>query len=166
MNTPTKKTIRELLWEHECIKCMLLLEVAFVMNNTLALPDDCANADARSDKMLCQQLEEYAGIYFYESCDRYTQSLLSSCEWHITTNSSALTLVITCPDSMVNWRVLKNIGQIGRWLEQLTSSAKIRVCPPIGMGTPSEIRVDELSVYQDSIEDEPYNFFLPTGISS
>jgi hypothetical protein len=115
-------------------------------------PDDLPSAKAaRLDRLLRRQLEESTSKRFYEACDRITQVLLSSCEWYITTNASALTLVINCPDIATNWHILSNIVAIGSRLEQFSSSAKIRVCPPIGKGTPFEIRVDEISVYRDSL---------------
>lgn len=161
------KTIQELALYYECVKCMLLLEVALAMKKPPVIHEDCTTAkDTHPDTILCEQLEDYASIYFYEQCDRYTQNLLSSCEWYITTNASALILVIACPDAIINWRVLKNLVQIGSWLEQLASGAKIRVCPPLGMGTPLEIRVDELSIYQDWFAGESDNFFPPTGMFS
>jgi hypothetical protein len=64
--------------------------------------------------------------------------------------ASVPNLVVNCPDRLINWRVLNNILVIGSTLERLSNSAKIRVCPPIAQGTPFEIRVDELSIYQDS----------------
>lgn len=115
-------------------------------------PDDLPPAKAGGlDRLLRRQLEESTSKRFYEACDRITQLLLSSCEWYITTNASALTLVINCPDVATNWYILSNIVAIGSRLEQFSSSAKIRVCPPIGKGTPFEIRVDEISVYRDSL---------------
>ncbi len=55
------------------------------------------------------------------------------------------------PDIATNWSILSNIVAIGSRLEQFFSSAKIRVCPPIGKATPFELRVDEISVYRDSL---------------
>lgn len=103
------------------------------------------------DRILRRQLEASTAKHFYESCDGVTQSVLSSCEWSITTNSSALMLVINCPDLALNWRVLNNIVPIGTRLAQFSSRAKIRVCPPDESGTPFEIRVDEISLYRDPL---------------
>lgn len=102
------------------------------------------------DRILQRQLEESIEKYFYQACDHSMQALLSKCEWYVTTNAKSVTLVIECPDTLMNWRVLKNLVKLGATLQQF-ASARIRVCPPPGPGTPFEMRVDELSVYRDSI---------------
>lgn len=122
------------------------------MNYPSLPPDDLPPSQTtRYDRILRRKLEDATGKHFYQACDRSTQILLSNCEWYITTHGTALTLVIACPDMVLNWRILNNIVEIGSWLEQLASSAKIRVCPPPSMGTPFEIRVNEISVYRDSL---------------
>ncbi|NMG05559.1 hypothetical protein [Brasilonema sp. UFV-L1] len=102
-----------------------------------------------ADIILRQQLEYSISRYFYEGCDRNLQDLLSNCRWYVTTHLSTLTLVIECPDQVTNWRVLQNLVRMARLLCQIVSNAKIRVCPPKSQGMPFEMRVDELSVYQD-----------------
>lgn len=122
------------------------------MNTFFLPPDDLPPAQLSSlDEELRRQLEASTAKHFYEGCDGVTQSVLSSCDWHITSNSSALMLVITCPDMTINWRVLNNIVSIGNQLAQFSGGAKVRICPPEGIGTPFEIRVDEISVYRDSL---------------
>lgn len=121
------------------------------MNQPSLSPDDLPPSQpTRLDRILRRQLEDSTGKRFYTGCDRNLQALLSNCEWYITTNATALTLVIACPDRITNWRVLNHLVQLGSQLEQFSSRAKIRICPPMGMGTPLEMRVDEISVYQDS----------------
>jgi hypothetical protein len=102
-----------------------------------------------ADIILRQQLEDSISRYFYEACDRTIQNLLSDCRWYVTTHANALTLVIECPDQVINWRVLQKIVPMGTLLYGIVSSAKIRVCPPESQGVPFEMRVDELSVYRD-----------------
>ncbi|MBD2519115.1 hypothetical protein H6G93_29980 [Nostoc sp. FACHB-973] len=102
-----------------------------------------------ADIILRQQLEYSISKYFYDACDRTIQNLLSNCRWYVTTHASAMTLVIECPDQVTNWRILQQIVPMGTLLNQIISSAKIRVCPPEGQGVPFEMRVDELSVYRD-----------------
>ncbi|OUL34611.1 hypothetical protein BV372_13315 [Nostoc sp. T09] len=102
-----------------------------------------------ADIILRQQLEYSISRYFYEACDRSIQNLLSSCRWYVTTHANAMVLVIECPDQVTNWRVLQKIVPMGTLLNQIVSSAKIRVCPPESQGIPFEMRVDELSVYRD-----------------
>ncbi|WP_445630357.1 hypothetical protein [Nostoc sp. DSM 114167] len=102
-----------------------------------------------ADIILRQQLEDSISRYFYDACDRTIQNLLSDCRWYVTTHANALTLVIECPDQVINWRVLQKIVPMGTLLYGIVSSAKIRVCPPESQGVPFEMRVDELSVYRD-----------------
>ncbi|MBD2499797.1 hypothetical protein [Anabaena azotica] len=102
-----------------------------------------------ADIMLRQQLEYSLSKYFYEGCDRTLQNLLSNCRWYVTTQANAMTLVIECPDQVTNWRVLQKLVPMGKLINQIVSSAKIRVCPPESEGVPFEMRVDELSVYRD-----------------
>lgn len=102
-----------------------------------------------ADIILRQQLEYSISKYFYEACDRTIQNLLSNCRWYVTTQANAMTLVIECTDPVTNWRVLQKIVPMGTLLNQIVSSAKIRVCPPDSQGVPFEMRVDELSVYRD-----------------
>lgn len=101
------------------------------------------------DKVLRFQLERSTGRYFFEACDRITRALLSSCQWYVTTEANALILVIDCPDIVTYWHIVSNIPQIGSRLEPFASSAKIRVYPPFGKGTPFEISVNEISAYRD-----------------
>jgi hypothetical protein len=102
-----------------------------------------------ADIILRQQLEHSISKYFYEACDRTIQNLLSNCRWYVTTDASAMTLVIECTDPVTNWRVLQQIVPMATLLQTIVSSAKIRVCPPESQGIPFEMRVDELAVYRD-----------------
>ncbi|MDZ7959584.1 MAG: hypothetical protein RMY34_17155 [Aulosira sp. DedQUE10] len=102
-----------------------------------------------ADIILRQQLEYSISRYFYEACDRSIQNLLSTCRWYVTTDASAIVLVIECPDDVTNWRILQKIVPMATLLYKIVNSAKIRVCPPDSQGIPFEMRVDELSVYRD-----------------
>jgi len=102
-----------------------------------------------ADIMLRQQLEKSLSKFFYDSCDRKIRDLLSVCRWYVTTHTSAMTLVIECPDQVTNWRILQKMVSMASLLNTIASSAKIRVCPPSTQGMPFEMRVDELSVYQE-----------------
>lgn len=102
------------------------------------------------DNLWRRELEESVSRRFYEACDGVTQSLLTRCEWYMTTNASALTLVITCQDVGLIWRVLHNIAALGTHLQRFSGLARIRICPPPSSGTPFELRVDELSILQDA----------------
>lgn len=118
------------------------------MNKPSLSPDDLPPDRAtQQDEILRRQLEESTSKHFYDACERSIQNLLSNCDWYVTANASAITLVIICPNRENNWRVLQNVVAIGTPLKQIAKSAKIRICPPIGTETPFVIRVDELSVY-------------------
>ncbi|HEY9623713.1 MAG TPA: hypothetical protein V6C78_25370 [Crinalium sp.] len=122
--------------------------------STPSLPeDDQPPSEAYVDRRLRWQLDESISRRFYEACDDELRSLLGRCEWYTTTHPGVLTLVIDCPDASTNWDVLHSVVPLGQTLEQFSLSAKIRVCPPPGTGTPFEIRVDEISTYRDSLED-------------
>lgn len=121
------------------------------MNPTFLTPDDLPPTSASElDEKLRRQLESSIAKRFYEACDGVTQSLLCQCEWHITTQAAALTLVLICPDMAANWRVLNNITFLANQLARFTMSARIRVCPPAEAGIPFELRVDEIAIYDDS----------------
>jgi hypothetical protein len=104
---------------------------------------------SQDDKTIQRQLKEALNKGFYEACSGVVQGLLLTCEWHLTTEADALTLVIACSNMTVNWRVLSNLTAIGQSLERFTPNAKISICPPIGMGIPFELRVDEIAQYRN-----------------
>jgi len=113
-----------------------------------SLPSDDLPS-AQLDGMLQRHLEETIARRLYEACDGVTQALLTGCEWFITTNAPALTLVVNCPDRSTNWRVLNHIAALAQPLETFAPNARIRVCPPAGLGEPLEVRVDEIPVFRD-----------------
>lgn len=113
-------------------------------------PDDLPPSQVdQLDALLRQQLEASISKYLFESCDGVTQSVLSSCEWYITIDASAMMLVIQCPDMTVNWRVVNNLVLLGTQLAEFSKDAKIRICPPDEQELPYELRVDEISMYRD-----------------
>ncbi|MGK7931433.1 MAG: hypothetical protein AB4041_08360 [Microcystaceae cyanobacterium] len=101
------------------------------------------------DRELRQQLDDVTTYYFDERCDAQTKALLSLCEWYITSHGNALTLVIICPNSMINWRVLNSMNTLANLLESLAESARIKVYSPSQQEEPIEMRVDERMVYGD-----------------
>ncbi|MEM9923396.1 MAG: hypothetical protein AAF915_06555 [Cyanobacteria bacterium P01_D01_bin.50] len=112
--------------------------------------DDLGNFQPSSaDIILRQQLEKSVSNFFYDNCDRKIRDLLSVCRWYVTTHTSAMILVIECPDRVTNWRILQKMVSMASLLNNIASSAKIRVCPPSNQGIPFEMRVDELSVYRE-----------------
>jgi len=94
-------------------------------------------------------LEEAIARRLYETCDGVTQALLTGCEWFITTNAPALTLVVNCPNPATNWRILNHIVSLAEALETFAHDARIRICSPVGLGEPLEIRIDEIPVFRD-----------------
>ena len=101
-----------------------------------------------ADIILRQQLESSLGKFFFEKCDNTIKDLLSECRWYVKNNANAMTLIIECPNQNTNWLVLEKVAPMASLLKNMTSSAKIRICPPDTSATPHEIRVDEVSVYR------------------
>jgi hypothetical protein len=117
---------------------------------SLLPPDDLPPVEVtKQDGMLHLELERSTGRCFYQACDRITRTLLSNCQWYLTTNGPTLILVIDCPDIVSYWHIVSNIAPLGNKLERFTSNAKIRVYPPMGKGMPFEIGVNEISAYRD-----------------
>lgn len=104
-----------------------------------------------TDSSLIRQLEEALSRYFYESCDGVTQALLTNCEWYFTTISTVPTLVINGADSAMNQRVFNHIVAIATALSEFSISAKVVIGSTIGQEAFVEIRVDEISAYQDPL---------------
>jgi hypothetical protein len=118
-----------------------------VVNSSSLSPDDLPpTASLQQDDLWRRELEQSIGKHFYESCNGVMQALLMSCEWDFTTQASALTLVIGCPDRNIYERVLNNITAIGTRLELFMSHARIHIDPPVGQGSPLEVWVSELSI--------------------
>ncbi|MFB2939311.1 hypothetical protein ACE1B6_29000 [Aerosakkonemataceae cyanobacterium BLCC-F154] len=109
------------------------------------LPPDTSGLE---DTLQRLQLEEMLAKYFYDACHPQQQALLSNCEWYITTYSEVPTLIIECPDQIINWRVLKSLVTIGGVLKCIVKQGKIRVTSPASKTAPFEMRVDELPVYR------------------
>lgn len=112
-------------------------------------PDDLPPAEITDlDAGLRRQLELSTSRHFFEACDGPTQSLLMECRWTICI-LEVLTLIIYCPDALINWRVLGHLGAIAERLAPFSDRSKIRVYPPSGKGDPFDMRVDERSAYRD-----------------
>lgn len=104
-----------------------------------------------TDSSLSRQLEEALSRYFYESCDGVTQALLTNCEWYFTTISTLPTLVINGANSAMNQRVFNHIVAIATALSEFSVSARVLIGASIGQEAFVEIRVDEISAYQDPL---------------
>jgi len=100
------------------------------------------------DAVLRRQLELSTSKHFFEACDGVTQSLLMDCSWTINL-AEVLMLVIHCPNTTSNWRILNRITFLAELLAQFSSTAKIRVYPPVDMGGPFDMRVSERSEYHE-----------------
>jgi hypothetical protein len=107
-------------------------------------PDDLTEQDAA----LRRQLELSTNKHFFETCSGSIQSLLMECSWTISVAEVPI-LVIYCPDSLRNWRVLSQMTTIATALAQFSPQAKIRVYPPMGTGAPFDLRVDERLEFRD-----------------
>ncbi|WP_019498283.1 hypothetical protein [Pseudanabaena sp. PCC 6802] len=113
-------------------------------------PDDLPPSQTTQiDSFLRRQLEVAIGKNFYDACPNKIEVLLSSCEWYFTTDSSAMTLVINCPDLKTSWSVLNEVFAIATTLKSFVSIGKIRISPPPSKGDPFEMRIDELDIYRD-----------------
>ena len=102
-----------------------------------------------SDSSLNRQLEEMLSRYFYESCDGVIQALLTNCEWYFTTVSTAPTLVINGADRAMSQRVLNHVVAIATALLYFSASARVLIGSSSDAKTLAEIRVNEISAYQD-----------------
>lgn len=118
------------------------------MISTLPPEDRPPHGTTDFDAAMRRQLELSTRQHFFEACSGMVQSLLMECRWIISV-SEVLMLVIHCPDPMTNWRVLNRMAEIAEPLAQFSPWAKIRVYPPVGMGGPFDMRVDERSEYHD-----------------
>jgi hypothetical protein len=120
------------------------------MKNPSLPPEDLPRKETSPlDNQLKRELEQVTAEHFYCLCNPKIQKLLSSCEWYITNNANSLSLVIASPDMPTNWEILNHIVFLASWLEQFSPTGKIRIYPPLGKGSPIELRVDERSIYQD-----------------
>lgn len=89
------------------------------------------------------ELEEVTGEIFYNNCDVFTQNLLKQCGWNVTIRTKGLTLVVICPNSYLNWEILKSIPLLADSLQVLSNRAKIKIYPPPGTGTPMDIMLED-----------------------
>ncbi|MGK7883558.1 MAG: hypothetical protein AB4057_02905 [Crocosphaera sp.] len=89
------------------------------------------------------ELEEVTGEIFYNNCDFFTQDLLKQCGWNVTIRSKGLTLLVICPNSYLNWEILKSIPLLADSLQVLSNTAKIKIYPPPGTGIPMDIMLED-----------------------
>ncbi len=101
------------------------------------------------DRILRRQLDTSLTRRLQQQCDSSMLKLLSSCDWTVTTTANVVILVIVCPNRAVNWHVLNQVIALGQQLAQFSQDAKLRIYPTPAMLDPFEIRVDELSIYQE-----------------
>lgn len=117
------------------------------MGLTFLPPEDLPPVSITAfDEKLRRQLEASVAKRFYEACDGVVQGLLCECNWHITTQATALTLVIVCANAAAHWRVLHNLVLLANQLALFSTHAKIRICPPPEFGNPFELWIDELAI--------------------
>jgi len=92
-------------------------------------PDDRVTVLTPIDRSLLLKLEEAASDHFYLGCDRIIQSLLTHCQWVLTTNLKVPTLTLACPDAETYWTVISHIESIGGHLQRIAASSRIEVIP-------------------------------------
>ena len=113
-------------------------------------PDDLPPQQlAFGDRLLRQQLDSSLTRRFEEQCDLTSLRILAACDWSISTTANVLTLTIVCPSRVVNWQVLGRVVALSDRMAQFSQDAKLRIYPTPVMRDPFEIRVDELSIYQE-----------------
>ncbi len=112
-------------------------------------PDDLPPQQLElGDCILRHQLDLSLTQRFQQQCHPTLQRLLAACDWSITT-TNVVTLEIVCPDLATNWQVLNQVVPLGTGMAQFSQDAKLRIYSTPEMLDPFEIRVDELSIYQE-----------------
>lgn len=101
------------------------------------------------DRDLRRQLDLSLTQRFRQLCNSELQTLLNACAWAITTTTNVVTLVIVCPNRVTNWAILSQVVNLGNELAEFSTDARIRIYSTPEMLDQFEIRVDELSIYQD-----------------
>ena len=123
-----------------------------MMNHSFLPSDDLPPLQLEeTDSSLSRQLEEALSRYFYESCDGVTQALLTNCEWYFTTISTTPTLVINGANRDMSQRVINHILAIAEALSKFSISARVLIGSTTDADLLIEIRVDEISAYQDPL---------------
>ncbi|MBP0022377.1 MAG: hypothetical protein J7647_33070 [Cyanobacteria bacterium SBLK] len=113
-------------------------------------PDDLPSPTlALEDRFLRHQLDLSLTQRFQQQCDPNILQLLATCEWSISTAANVATLIIVCPDRATNWQVLERVVELGNEMAKFSQDAKLRIYSSPKMGDRVEIRIDELSIYQE-----------------
>ena len=114
------------------------------MNRSSLPSDDLPLIPTNEDVILRRQLARSTSKYFYEACDRITQSLLYRCDWQIAIQVDMPVLIIACPDISTYWQITSLINEIGKKLKQIVNHAKIRIYSSNHKEMPFEVSLDEL----------------------
>jgi len=120
------------------------------MGSTALPPDDLPPQSLQiDDHQLRRQLDLSLTQRFQQHCDPISLKILSSCEWSITTTANVGMLVIVCPNRQTNWKVLNQVIPLSKAMAMFSQDAKVRIYPTPEMLDYFEIRVDEISIYQE-----------------
>lgn len=120
------------------------------MGSTVLPPDDLPPPSLQiDDHLLRRQLDLSLTQRFEQQCDPTSLKILSSCEWSITTTANVGILVIVCPNRQTNWKVLNQVIPLSNAMAKFSQDAKVRIYPTPEMLDYFEIRVDEISIYQE-----------------
>lgn len=120
------------------------------MGSTALPPDDLPPQSLKiDDHRLRRQLDISLTQRFQQQCDPTSLKILSSCEWSITTTANVGMLVIVCPNRQTNWKVLNQVVPLSKAMAKFSQDAKERIYPTPEMLDYFEIRVDEISIYQE-----------------
>jgi hypothetical protein len=101
------------------------------------------------DRLLRYQLDMTLTEQFWQHCDSKSQSLLEKCDWIITTIANVATLVIICPNREWSWKILNRVLNLGNQMAQISQDAKLRIYTTPEKADWFDIRVEELSVYNE-----------------
>lgn len=113
-------------------------------------PDDLPSPTlVLEDRLLRHQLDISLTQRFQQQCDPNILQLLANCEWSISTAANVATLVIVCPNRSTNWHVLERVVELGNEMAKFSRDARVRIYSSPKMSDRVEIRIDELSIYQD-----------------
>lgn len=112
------------------------------MSHFFLSPDDLP-PQMPVDDALQRKLDKVAAQYFYDACDRYTQTILSKCGWYLTTCGTALTLIVICAARRDNWEILKVLPSLAKYLGEFAPKNQIRIYPPPGEGTSLNLKFQQ-----------------------
>ncbi|HEY9799513.1 hypothetical protein [Anabaena azotica] len=115
-------------------------------------PDDLpSNRTILLSKILIRQLEEATKKSFFLACNRIARILLASCHWYFKIHSGVLVLIMICPDMESYQNIMTSIPYFTKNLRRFANTASISVTPPVNLGVPWIIEIDEIGLDNDAL---------------